>query len=240
MRRMAPSTSCSGLDSSHWTGRSQGIRRPGKRPSQWRPSTAASSSPSRASSEPALRNGADRSAVAIDRLLFLVRGFPTFTATRAQKQWNHIAGRSRGRPVPPAALARGDLTMDGRPPQALTSVSLTRRQALQLAAGAAALGLTGCAPSAREASEEETEGSLVLLSTQFQPVQEAEKMRAAVLAGFGRKIEFIADELGPFEDRIRAEAQANKGTVAVIGGQHGDLAGLAADGLLTDLSDLTQ
>jgi multiple sugar transport system substrate-binding protein len=130
--------------------------------------------------------------------------------------------------------------MDGRPPQALTSVSLTRRQALQLAAGAAALGLTGCAPSAREASEEETEGSLVLLSTQFQPVQEAEKMRAAVLAGFGRKIEFIADELGPFEDRIRAEAQANKGTVAVIGGQHGDLAGLAADGLLTDLSDLTQ
>jgi multiple sugar transport system substrate-binding protein len=130
--------------------------------------------------------------------------------------------------------------MDGRPPQALTSVSLTRRQALQLAAGAAALGLTGCAPSAREASEEESEGSLVLLSTQFQPVQEAEKMRSAVLAGFGRKIEFIADELGPFEDRIRAEAQANKGTVAVIGGQHGDLAGLAADGLLTDLSDLTQ
>jgi multiple sugar transport system substrate-binding protein len=130
--------------------------------------------------------------------------------------------------------------MVGRRPQALASVSLTRRQALQLAAGAAALGLTGCAPSAREATQEQSQGSLVMISTQFQPVAEGEKLRSAVLAGFGRPVEFLGEELGPFEDRIRSEAQAGKGTVAVIGGQHGDLAGLAADGLLTDLSDLTQ
>ena len=130
--------------------------------------------------------------------------------------------------------------MGGRRPDGWTSVSLTRRQALQLAAGATALGLTGCAPSAKEATEEQSEGSLVLISTQFQPVQEAEKMRSAVLAGFGRKVEFLGEEQGPFEDRIRAEAKAGKGSVAVIGGQHGDLVGLAADGLLTDLSDLTQ
>jgi multiple sugar transport system substrate-binding protein len=130
--------------------------------------------------------------------------------------------------------------MGGRWSHGLTSASLTRRQALQLAAGAAALGLTGCAPSAREATEERSEGSLVLISTQFQPVQEAEKMRSAVLAGFGREVEFLGEEQGPFEDRIRAEAQAGKGSVAVIGGQHGDLVGLSADGLLTDLSDLTQ
>lgn len=130
--------------------------------------------------------------------------------------------------------------MGGGRPDGWTSVSLTRRQALQLAAGAAALGLTGCAPSARKATEEQGQGSLVLISTQFQPVQEAEKMRSAVLAGFGRKVEFLGEEQGPFEDRIRAEAKAGKGSVAVIGGQHGDLVGLAADGLLTDLSDLTQ
>jgi multiple sugar transport system substrate-binding protein len=130
--------------------------------------------------------------------------------------------------------------MGGRRPYGLTSVSLTRRQALQLAAGAAALGFTGCAPSAREATKEQGEGSLVLISTQFAPVQEAEKMRSAVLAGFGRKVEFLGEEQGPFEDRIRAEAKAGKGSVAVIGGQHGDLVGLAADGLLTDLSDLTR
>jgi multiple sugar transport system substrate-binding protein len=130
--------------------------------------------------------------------------------------------------------------MDGRQPEVLTSVSLTRRQALQLAAGATVLGLTGCAPSAREATEEQSQGSLVLLSTQFQPVAEAEKMRSAVLAGFGRKVEFLGEEQGPFQDRIRSEAQAGKGSVAVIGGQHGDLVGLAARGLLTDLSDLTQ
>jgi multiple sugar transport system substrate-binding protein len=130
--------------------------------------------------------------------------------------------------------------MDGRRPHELASVSLTRRQALQLAAGATVLGLTGCAPSAREATEEQSQGSLVMISTQFQPVAEGEKLRSAVLAGFGRKVEFLGEEQGPFEDRIRAEAQAGKGSVAVIGGQHGDLAGLAADGLLTDLSDLTQ
>ncbi len=130
--------------------------------------------------------------------------------------------------------------MGGRRPDGWTSLSLTRRQALQLAAGAAALGLTGCAPSAKEATQEQSEGSLVLISTQFAPVQEAEKMRSAVLAGFGRKVEFLGEEQGPFEDRIRAEAKAGKGSVAVIGGQHGDLVGLAADGLLTDLSDLTR
>ena len=130
--------------------------------------------------------------------------------------------------------------MGGRRPDGWTSVSLTRRQALQLAAGAAALGLAGCAPSAKKAAQEQSEGSLVLISTQFAPVQEAEKMRSAVLAGFGRKVEFLGEEQGPFEDRIRAEAKAGKGSVAVIGGQHGDLVGLAADGLLADLSDLTR
>jgi multiple sugar transport system substrate-binding protein len=130
--------------------------------------------------------------------------------------------------------------MDGRRPDALASVSLTRRQALQAAAGAAVLALTGCAPRAREATEQQEGEGLVLISTQFQPVQEAEKMRSAVLAGFGRQVEFLGEEQGPFEDRIRAEAQAGRGSVAVIGGQHGDLVGLAADDLLTDLSDLTQ
>ena len=77
--------------------------------------------------------------------------------------------------------------MDGRRPEVLTSVSLTRRQALQLAAGATVLGLTGCAPSAREATEQQSQGSLVMISTQFQPVAEGEKMRSAVLAGSGAR-----------------------------------------------------
>ena len=89
--------------------------------------------------------------------------------------------------------------MGGRRPDRWTSVPLTRRQALQLAGGAAALGLAGCAPSAKKATEEQSQGSLVLISTQFAPVQEAEKMRSAVLAGFGRKVEFLGEEQGPFE-----------------------------------------
>jgi hypothetical protein len=55
--------------------------------------------------------------------------------------------------------------MGGRRPDGWTSVPLTRRQALQLAAGATALGLTGRAPSAKKATEEQSPGSLVLIST---------------------------------------------------------------------------
>ena len=80
--------------------------------------------------------------------------------------------------------------------------------------------------------------SLVFLSTQLRPVEEAEKMRGTILADFEGEVEFIAEDTGPFNDRIAAEAEAGEGSVGVIGGQHGDFASFAQDGLLTDLSDL--
>jgi multiple sugar transport system substrate-binding protein len=42
---------------------------------------------------------------------------------------------------------------------------------------------------------------------------------------------------GPFNDRLAAEAEAGKGTVAVVAAQQADFSGLAADKLIEDLSD---
>jgi multiple sugar transport system substrate-binding protein len=133
--------------------------------------------------------------------------------------------------------------MDGRQPR--PGSRITRRSALRLGAGtlgAAVLGAAGCAPSADKAKTGGGGGggALVFLSTQLSPVEEAEKMRQKILADYGGKVDFLGEDFGPFNDRIEAEARAGKGTVGVIGGEHGDLAGLAAKGRLMDLSDLTQ
>lgn len=124
---------------------------------------------------------------------------------------------------------------------------LNRRDVLRTgAASAGALSLGGllpaagsAAPRSRMAARRQGGDSLVFLSTQLQPVEEAEAMRNTILEGFeGPEVEFIAEENGPFNDRIVAEAQAGQGSVGVLGGQHGDFATFAADGLLADLSDL--
>ncbi|GAB4204864.1 MAG: ABC transporter substrate-binding protein [Roseiflexaceae bacterium] len=115
-----------------------------------------------------------------------------------------------------------------------------------------ALVLSGCgqsagvtAPTAGPASAAPTSaaqaaGDLVFLSNQFKPVEEAERMRTVVLAQFPSKVEFIPEDPGPFNDRIRAEAQGGQRSVSLIGGLHGDLAPLAQEDLLEDLTPLME
>jgi multiple sugar transport system substrate-binding protein len=134
-------------------------------------------------------------------------------------------------------VGRGGI-MDGRQRRHNTTSSITRRQALTLGAGLTVLGLTGCAPNANK-SQQQASGSVTFLSSQFQPVDEAEKMRKQILAGYKGKVNFIGSAAGPFGDRVRAQARAGKGDIALIGGTHGDLAGFHSDGLLMDLSDLS-
>jgi multiple sugar transport system substrate-binding protein len=78
--------------------------------------------------------------------------------------------------------------------------------------------------------------ALLFWSTQAQPVEETKKMREQVLAGFGKPVNYLPQEQGPFATRIEAEAKAGKGSIAVLGGLHGELAAFA-DGLV-DLSDV--
>ena len=134
--------------------------------------------------------------------------------------------------------------MVGRNNGVLRGHRTSRRDVLRLGAGAtgaAAIGgITGARGSSRALARRQDGESIVFLSTQFTPVEEAEAMRNTILADFEGEVEFIPEELGPFNDRIAAEAEAGQGEVGLIGGQHGDFAALAANGYLTDLSDLLQ
>lgn len=94
---------------------------------------------------------------------------------------------------------------------------------------------TGAAGTAAVSSE-----PFVFLSTQFNNVQESEAVRQQVLAGFtAAKVDFVGSEIGPFAERLQAEAKAGKGTIGVVGGQHGDFTGLPnGPDLFEDLAPL--
>jgi multiple sugar transport system substrate-binding protein len=79
---------------------------------------------------------------------------------------------------------------------------------------------------------------LVMISSQFVPTAEQEAMRTGVLAGFSGPVEFIGADPGPFNAQVRAQEEAGKGDISLIGGLDGDFSAFAADGLLTDLSDV--
>jgi multiple sugar transport system substrate-binding protein len=111
------------------------------------------------------------------------------------------------------------------------------------AAGAAATAAPagGAAATAAPVAQPSGDaGEIIFLSNQFKPVEEAERMRNTILGGFSGKVEFIPEDPGPFNDRIRAEAQGDQKTVSLIGGLHGDLAPFAKDGLLEDLTPLIE
>ena len=71
-------------------------------------------------------------------------------------------------------------------------------------------------------------------STQAKPVEESQAMREQVMAGFAGGVDYQGMDNGPWLTRIQAELQAGSGSIAVLGGLHGDLTGLE-DGLM-DLS----
>jgi multiple sugar transport system substrate-binding protein len=71
-------------------------------------------------------------------------------------------------------------------------------------------------------------------STQAKPVEESQKMREQVMAGFPGGVDFQPSDEGPWLTRLQAEVQAGSGTIAVLGALHGDLSSLGAD--LVDLS----
>ncbi len=127
---------------------------------------------------------------------------------------------------------------------------LTRRGLIRAGAGAAGAAALGGAVGSRGAfaapagrgrgATWRRQGGepIVMLSTQFSQVTEQEAMRETILADFEGEVDFVHEDAGPFFDRISAEAEAGEGTVGLLGGTHGDFAALAAEGLLTDLSDL--
>ncbi|MFB9903306.1 ABC transporter substrate-binding protein [Allokutzneria oryzae] len=112
-------------------------------------------------------------------------------------------------------------------------VRLSRRGLLRgaLGTGAASLlgGCTGFATSG-------TSG-LTFLSTQFTPVEEAERFRALLRKGFDGDVGYVTSDPGPFATQVRSQVDAGNVRVSLLGGLHGDLAPLAPDHL-EDLTDI--
>ena len=73
-------------------------------------------------------------------------------------------------------------------------------------------------------------------STQAKPVEETQAMRSEVLKGFDGKVDYQANDPGPWLTRVQAELKAGKGSIDVLGALHGDFTSLA-DGL-TNLDGL--
>lgn len=79
---------------------------------------------------------------------------------------------------------------------------------------------------------------VVFLSTQLRPIEEAQKMREAVLGGYTGRVEFVPVEPVPFVDRVLAEQRAGKFAISLLGGVHGDFPTLSQAGVLDDISDV--
>ncbi|MDP9374742.1 MAG: extracellular solute-binding protein [Chloroflexota bacterium] len=132
---------------------------------------------------------------------------------------------------------------------------LTRRNLLRAGAGATGAALlsgllAACGTSERGGTgggqtgggqgsgQSGSAGDVLFLSTQFKPVEEAEKMRKQILAGFNGKVEYLPEDDAPFTDRIRSEAQAGKTSASLVGALHGGIEPFVKGDLLEDLSPL--
>ena len=92
---------------------------------------------------------------------------------------------------------------------------------------ATALALMAAAPA---------QAQVLFWSTQAAPVEETQKMREDVLAGFEGGVDFQPQEVGPFITRLEAEISSGSGNIGVVGALHGDLS-TYADAWI-DLSDV--
>jgi multiple sugar transport system substrate-binding protein len=79
---------------------------------------------------------------------------------------------------------------------------------------------------------------LVFLSTQFTPVEEAQRMRTVILKNFSGSVEYLPQGNAPYTDRVLAEFKAGKVNTALLGGLHGDYPPLLAAGALDNVDDV--
>ena len=106
-----------------------------------------------------------------------------------------------------------------------------------LAVGTLAIAAATSAATHRTADA----GNVVFLSTQLNAITESEGFRNQIVKGFPGSVDKIDVPLGNatfFPDRIKAESDAGKGTVSLLGGVHGDFPTITQ--YLMDLSDVAK
>jgi len=88
--------------------------------------------------------------------------------------------------------------------------------------------------SARHARSE----TVVFLSTQLRPIEEAQKVRNVILKDFPHQVDYVTEQPQQLPVRIKAEQQGGMHTIDAIGALHGELQPLASLDALTPLDDL--
>ena len=134
---------------------------------------------------------------------------------------------------PPEASSNGPLNS-----------ALSRRDLLRLGVTAGAAAGLGAPLLAACGGFGDTGGGsdkLVFLSTQFAPVEEAERFRGIMKSAYtAGAVDYVTSDPGPYNSKVRSEVRSGKVGTNLIGGVHGDLAPLARDGQLEDLGGLAQ
>ena len=102
--------------------------------------------------------------------------------------------------------------------------------------------LLGSAALALAMTAQTANAQVLFWSTQAAPIEETQKMREQVLAGFEGGVDFQPQEVGPFITRLEAELEAGSGQIGIVGALHGDLSTYAdswADLSGVDLTGIT-
>ena len=80
------------------------------------------------------------------------------------------------------------------------------------------------------------DAQVLFWSTQAKPIEETQRMRDQVLAGFEGGVDYQPSDDGPWLTRLQAELQAGQGTIGLLGALHGSFASMPDD--LVDLSGI--
>jgi multiple sugar transport system substrate-binding protein len=94
----------------------------------------------------------------------------------------------------------------------------------------------GLLSAATPAAAAQTE-PLVFLSTQLRPVQEAQRLRDAILPGFPRSVDYVTAPPWELTKRIEASRRGETRPINVVGALHGELLSLAEQDELAPLDD---
>ncbi len=82
------------------------------------------------------------------------------------------------------------------------------------------------------------DNKVIFVSTQFNVVEEAEKVRVILAGSDVSTIEFVTSEEGPLVNLLQAESNAGRGVNDLVAALHGTFPTLASADLMFDLTDL--